>query len=377
MKRTAVIMAGGSGERFWPLSRMKKPKQLLNLNSDSMTMIEESIDRISPLIPPEDIFIITGPVLLEPMRNALPMLPPENIVAEPAKRNTAPCLALAAAYISARYEGKGISAEEISMAVLTADQRIMPKEAFIRTVESALSYVENTPSLGTIGIMPARPETGYGYIEVESSFDPSNTGIQIKPVLAFREKPDIAAAMKFISSGNHLWNSGMFFWRVDRFIAGMAACLPEVGGRIADMQAALAGQTGTPLNDLPWKVAEIFSAFPSISIDYGLMERADNVVVARALFTWDDIGSWDSLERVNGKDKNDNIITGDVSLVDVSNSIIVNSSSDKKIIVAAIGLSDMVIVTTDDAVLICPKGRVQEVKKCVEQIRESGGNKWL
>ena len=235
MKRTAMIMAGGSGERFWPLSRRKKPKQLLKLASEDKMMIEESIERISPLIDPADIFIITGEHLLDPIRRSLKILPPENVVAEPAKRNTAPCLGLGAAFIAERYS-ETHSKDDISIAVLTADQNISPKEGFVKTVEAAMNYVEENPVLATIGIPPSRPETGYGYIEVVEQFDQDSDVVQIKPVLKFREKPEMEKAKEFIKSGKFLWNSGMFFWRLDTFEDAMVSALPEVGNNITEKQ---------------------------------------------------------------------------------------------------------------------------------------------
>jgi len=375
MKRTAIIMAGGSGERFWPLSRMKKPKQLLPLESEKM-MIEESIERISPLIPPEDIFIITGSLLLKPIRDALPQLPPENVVAEPYKRNTAPCLALGASYIEARYAGK-YNKNEISIAVLTADQSIRPIDGFRNTIEAALEYVEANDAIATIGIVPDRPETGYGYIELDGSFDVNSRMAEIIPVIKFHEKPDIEKAKEYLLSGRFLWNSGMFFWRLDTFEQQMVKHIPEVGGCIKDMTKLSIGKTSISYDNVFSQVEDVFEKFPNISIDFGLMEKADNVVVAKALFQWDDIGSWDSLDRIMKKNESGNIIQGIASLHDVRNSTIVNKSSNEGIIVAGIGLENFVIVVTDDAVLVCPKDRVQEVKKCVEQIRDIDGLKWL
>ena len=211
MKRTAIIMAGGSGERFWPLSRKEKPKQLLNLSSEDKMMIEESIERIAPVIKPEDIYIITSSLLQKPIRKALPQLPEENIIAEPYKRNTAPCLALGAAFIKAKYAAEGIEDKDISIAVLTADQMISPADGFVKTVTAALDYVEEHPVIATIGILPGRPETGYGYIEVKEAFEKGYENIEIKPVLSFREKPNPEAAAKYLEDGRFLWNSGMFF----------------------------------------------------------------------------------------------------------------------------------------------------------------------
>ncbi len=368
-------MAGGSGERFWPLSRKRKPKQLLSLESDKM-MLEQSLNRILPVIPPDDIFIITSELLLEPIRAAIPLLPPENILAEPFKRNTAPCLALAASFIEAKYSPE-YKREEISIAVLTADQSIKPDEGFAETIATTLEFVEKNSAIATIGIIPSRPETGYGYIEINERFSTEKNKPEILPVVKFHEKPELPLASQYLEAGNYLWNSGMFFWRLDVFIEQMKKHLPAVGSKIDEMSKLSVGKTNIAHKNAFNYVADIFEKFPDISIDFGLMEKADNVVVAKALFDWDDIGSWDSLDRIKKKNKNGNIIEGITSLHDVANSTIINQSTDNKIIVAGIGLNNFVIVVTDDAVLVCPKDRVQEVKQCVKQIRESDNDKWL
>ena len=373
MKRTAIIMAGGSGERFWPLSRRNRPKQLLALESDKM-MLEQALERILPVINAEDIFIITGEQLLEPIRQAIPELPPENIIAEPFKRNTAPCLALGGAFIAAKY--KDYDLKDISIAVLTADQSISPPDGFGRTIEAALDYVEKNNAIATIGIMPSRPETGYGYIETKGSFGKTDDA-EILPAVKFHEKPDLQTAERYVVEGNYLWNSGMFFWRLDVFIEQMQKHLPEVGNNIYTMIERASGHTETAFSKAFHPVADIFGEFPDISIDFGLMEKADNVVVAKAPFEWDDIGAWDSLDRLRKKDAEGNIIEGPTALHEVGNSIVINKSTDGKIIVAGIGLEDFVVVVTDDAVLVCPKDRAQEVKKCVEKIRQNNGDKWL
>ncbi len=363
-------MAGGSGERFWPLSRKSKPKQLLPLASKK-TMLRESIERISRIIHPEDIYIITGSLLLESIRQALPMLPAENVIAEPYKRNTAPCLALGAAFIAEKYSDE-YKPNEISIAVLTADQKIMPNEAFEKTVDEALFYVENNAVLGTIGILPSRPETGYGYIEVDKPFDYDKNKVQIKKVKRFCEKPDEETAKEFVKAGNYLWNSGMFFWRLDVFIDEMAKALPDVGGKIGEMSSCYTKWTTKALPEPLKTVAPIFEKFPDVSIDYGLMEKSKIVVVAKALFDWDDIGSWDSLERVRKPDENGNILVGKTALVDVTNSVVVNYSSEKKMIATGVGLDNVVIVLTDDAVMVCPKDKVQNVKQIVSLVKEEG-----
>jgi mannose-1-phosphate guanylyltransferase len=330
-----------------------------------------------PLIPPEDIFIITSRTLLEPMRSALLMLPAQNIVAEPFKRNTAPCLALAAAFIAERYAKDGIGTDEISIAVLTADQSIKPTDKFIATVEAALDYVEKENALATIGIQPIRPETGYGYIETDKAESADSGTVKIMKVIRFREKPDFDTAYKFWKAGNFLWNSGMFFWRLDNFIQSMLENSPDIGLKIEPLRTAYRGRTNVSLPDALERAAPPFEAMPDISIDYALMEKAQNTVVVRALFDWDDVGSWDSLDRFKEKDSDSNIIQGKVITVDSKDSVIINASQNSGILVAGIGMENFVIVVTDDAVLVCPKDKVQDVKKCVDKIKRENWSKWL
>ena len=373
MKRVVVIMAGGSGERFWPLSRMKKPKQLLALTSDKM-MLEEAIDRVSEIIPSEDIFIITSEVLLNPIREALPKLPAQNIIAEPFKRNTAPCLALAAGFIAAKYANH-VSTDQISVSVLTADQEINPTEGFKNTVKKILDFVESNEAICTIGINPIRPETGYGYLETATAFKNLNI-CEILPVKAFHEKPNIETAREYSKSGVHFWNSGMFFFRLDTFIKGMIKYLPEVGNKIVDIQSAYQNNTEIVFDSAFKGISSVFEQFPDISIDYGLMEKYNNIYTANALFEWDDVGSWDALDRVKSRDENGNIIEGIEAIVDCNNSIFVNKTSGK-IAIGAIGLDDFVVVVTDDSVMICPKDKVQDVKKCVQKLKINDLKNWI
>ncbi|MFN8361984.1 MAG: sugar phosphate nucleotidyltransferase [Candidatus Kapaibacterium sp.] len=362
MIRTAVIMAGGSGERFWPLSRKNKPKQLLALTSEKM-MIEEAIERIKPLIPPENIYIFTSEILQGPIREALPGLPPENVVAEPSKRNTAPCLAFAAVFLAEKYQKP---ASELSMAVLTADHYISTLGQFVETVDNALKYAENNPALVTIGIPPNRPETGYGYIEIDSD----DTTALITPAVSFREKPSLETALSFLVSGTFLWNSGMFFWRLDTLLGSFRENLPEIGNSLDELGQMLRGKTSDTIDGSIPEIKSLYSQFPDISIDYGIMEKAGNVAVARALFQWDDVGSWDSLDRMRQQDTAGNVSSGKNVLLDTKNSTLVNTTSGQ--VIAAIGLEDFVVVATDDAILICPKDRAQHVRQAVAEIRRRG-----
>ncbi len=373
MQRTALIMAGGSGERFWPLSRRTKPKQLLKLVSPDKTMLDEAIERISPLVAPENVFIITSEALQVIMRENLTMLPPENIIAEPMKRNTAPCIALSAAYIAERYAH--LPVQEISMAVLTADHFIENAERFRTSVDAALRHAETTGDIVTFGVQPVRPATGYGYIEIAKGQTASD--VQAIPVESFHEKPSLQTAEEFLRQGRFFWNSGMFFWRLDTIVSGLEHHLPEVGWKIKEMRSVLAEETRTASIGAPSGTLEIFKAMPDISIDYGLMERAHHVAVVRGDFGWDDVGSWDALERVYAPDEAGNINVGGSLLMDSKNCIVMNNVGEETLSVAAIGIENLVIVATADGILVCPKDRVQDVRKVVTALREQSGEKFV
>ena len=368
MKRTAVIMAGGSGERFYPLSRRTRPKQLLPLVHATKTMIEESIERIESVIDPSDIFIITSEVLQPAIRRVVTSVPPQNIIAEPLKRNTAPCLALAAAVLQARYG----NASEISVAVVTADQFIADVDVFREQVRMALAFAETHPVLVTLGITPSRAETGYGYIERGEA-----CGEEIFNVKSFREKPDKETAEQFLHEGSFLWNSGMFFFRCDTFVNGLVQHEASVGASVDELFTAIGSSSTSVVNGAFAGVDEVFAALPDISIDYALMERATNVVVLPSRFQWDDVGSWDSLDRTNPHDANGNVSVGSTTLVDTHDAIIANYSSNNAMMVSVIGMEDVVVIATDDSIVVVPKDRVQEVKKAVTLMRERGQESWL
>lgn len=368
--RTVVIMAGGSGERFYPSSRIRKPKQLLRLVSDTKTMIEEAVERIEPLVNRDNIFIITSEILQEPIRAVLSSIPPQNIIAEPAKRNTAPCLALSAVFVAERFAEKGISAENISMAVLTADHFMRPADKFRQTVDTALTHAEVSGDLVTIGIVPTRPETGYGYIQTE------NNNEIIKRALAFKEKPDSETAQRYIANESFFWNSGMFFWRVDTFLNELQKHAPAIAVSLPFISELLHNKTNTVFSGAPKGVAELFDPLPNISIDYAIMEKSEHIAVVPSNFSWDDVGSWDALYRTKEQDARGNVCMGNTLLIDCENTIAVNESSGNKI-VALIGMNETVVVETDDVTVVCPAGRVQEVKKIVETLRAEGKKEFL
>lgn len=354
MNSYVVIMAGGSGERFWPLSRMRKPKQLLKLTSPDTMMIEEAIARIEPLIPKERILIITSEILRQPIIDALPDLPSENVIAEPAKRNTAPCLALACSVIEAR-EGR-----DALMAVLTADHFIGDEQAFRQDVALALAYAQTNDALVTMGIPPTRPETGYGYIRMTQRAAPST----VAKVAEFKEKPAFEVALDYVRSGEYVWNSGMFFWRTHALRDTMMSVLPDVGKHIESMTQSCREHKSVALG-------LTFNEMPDISIDYGVMERAPNVHTVPASFPWDDVGSWDSLDRMQTLDDRGNVRQGSTLVLDSHNSVVVNAHGGDHV-VTTVGVENIVVVVTNDATMICPKHKAQDVKNIVKSLREQG-----
>ncbi len=361
MKRIAIIMAGGSGERFWPLSRKSHPKQLLPLGQTENTMLQEAVDRIRGIIEPEDIFIVTSEILQKPIQDSF-AIPKENVIAEPYKRNTASCLALGVSYVLARYKDS-----HISVAVLTADHIIQTTDQFQSTVTRALQYAEENKKITIIGIPPTRPETGYGYIEKGNLLTTDQE--KIYRVLQFREKPNEITAEKYVENGNFLWNSGMFFFPIETFIKEFQTHLPEIGNYIQTLSQTYRNNNVSQRN-------EIFRIFPDISIDFGVIEKSQSVVMTPADFQWDDVGDINSIERTKKTDKNGNITIGAHSIIKSHNCILINQSRNEKI-VATVGMHNTAIILTDDAVLVCNRNDVQNIKKAVADIRKNYGEQYL
>ncbi|MFA4944841.1 MAG: sugar phosphate nucleotidyltransferase [Lentisphaeria bacterium] len=362
--RVAVIMAGGSGERFWPLSRREHPKQLLNLADPHRSLLQEAVDRLLPLIPAERLFVVTARHLVESIRHAGLGLPAANILAEPCKRNTTGCLVWAAAQLRQRFG----PATDPTLAVVTADHQIGNPEGFRATLDAALAAAEQSPALVTIGVPPTRPETGYGYIEIPEAAAPvlqSAAGVRVFPVRRFREKPDRGTAQQFLETGRFLWNSGMFFWRLSAFRAELAAASPEAAAALGRIDAAL-GAGDAESADLA------FASLDDISIDFALLERARRVLAARAEFPWDDIGAWDALDRTLPADPAGNVATGDPVLIDSRNCIVYNAPGAARMAVGVVGLDDVAVIVAGDAVLVLPKHRAQDVKAVVAELRKRG-----
>jgi len=367
-RRVAVVMAGGGGERFWPLSRMYHPKQLLCLTSRTQTMLAEAVSRLTPLIPAEDVYVATARHLVDSIRAGKAGVPDANVIAEPCKRNTSGCLAYACAHLLATYGGPGASPESQSlqgsllMCVVTADPLIGDVAAFRATLDLAMLAAAEHKAIVTIGIPPDRPETGYGYIE----YPPDRTVVVhgnsggVYPVTQFIEKPSREKAETLYRSGRHLWNSGMFFWTVETFLAELEGVCPS----LAQATLAMAGAMQAGEND---RVEAIFERLEDVSIDYALMERTHNILVARATFAWDDVGAWPALDRTYPHDDQGNVLVGDPVSINCRNCIVYQGG--KEIAVAVIGAEDMVVVTTDDAVLVVPKDRAQDIKLAVAELK--------
>lgn len=351
---TVLIMAGGQGTRFWPLSRADRPKQFLKLTDDQKTMLQQTVDRVRKLVGTEQIFIATNHRYRQPIREQLPEIPVENIIIEPYKRDTAPSIGLASLFIEKKHPGS-------TMLVLPADHLIQDEERFIDIMKKAIMIAVTGSNLVTLGITPTHPETGYGYIhygECCHTIDDDN----VYSVKAFTEKPDLKKAKAFLEDGTYLWNSGMFIWQTETILEKIKFHMPELHQTLKKIRHAL----GTDLEEKV--VDEEFKKATPISIDYGIMEQAEDIYVIPGDFGWDDLGSWPALERVKKVDDDGNIIYGKHYGIDTKNSIV--HSPDK--VVTTIGLENIVIVNTEDAILICDKNRAQDVKEIREILQQDG-----
>lgn len=358
MHRIAVVMAGGSGERFWPVSRASRPKQLLRLTRPDMNMLEEAVERIGQVVGVENVFIATSTALLEPVMEAN-VVPQAKVFAEPDRRNTLGALVWATANLMALFPTEWT---EMSVSVVTADHKIGEPERFWSTVSAALDIAEQTGGLVTIGISPARPETGFGYIEVDRSKPIYVAGFRAS---SFREKPGPKVAAEYVESGRFLWNSGMFFWTLRAFHDALAAALPEAAETMLEIVQALTA------HDAHGALAS-FRKLPNLSIDYALMEKAEQVYVVEGSFPWDDVGSWDALERTLTLNPDGNVVSGSVIALETTGSVLLNDSDG--ITTCVLGMEDVVVVTTKDAVLVCPKSRAQDVRKLVNELKARGSH---
>ena len=361
MKVYALIIAGGVGARFWPRSRERSPKQLLEIVGHG-TMIQNTVFRLDPIVPASNILIVTNALQADEIARQLPQIPRENILVEPAGRNTAPAIALGAEVLKRR-------AGDVVMVVLPADHLVHDVAAFQDTLRRAIHTAVKTRGLVTIGIRPTRPETGYGYIQYDDrNVDPKIASLGAYAVKTFAEKPNEQTARSFLESGDFLWNSGMFVFKVSAILNRFAEHLPDV----ADEFHRLRPTIDTPEFAKALEIA--YREMRSISIDYGIMEKADKRFILPSEFGWNDLGSWDEAFRVADKDEHGNAAQGNVFLRDVTDCHV--STSGKRVL-AAIGVKNLTIIDTDDAVLICARDRSQEVKEIVDELRKRNLKKYL
>ena len=349
----AVIMAGGQGTRFWPRSRRKMPKQLLNIVGET-TMLEQTVARISPLIPAERTLVVAGQTYRDPIRACLPQLPAENFLFEPVGRNTAACVAWAALWVRQR-------ASDAVMAVLPADHLIRHEAEFLRVLQVAAVVAQPLNRLVTIGIQPSHPETGYGYIRA-SEDQLQVDGRPVFRVAQFVEKPSRHKAEQFLAAGTYVWNSGMFVWRADSIWLELCRHLPQLAHTLEPVTAITAADA------LAGVLNDVYPRLPSVSIDVGIMEQAQDVWVVPADIGWSDVGSWRALSDLLEADAQGNVVIGEQRGIDTAGCFIHSPGK----LVATIGLNDLVVIETDDVLLICPKERDQDVRKLVELLEREG-----
>jgi mannose-1-phosphate guanylyltransferase/mannose-6-phosphate isomerase len=357
----AVIMAGGSGTRFWPLSREKMPKQLLKIGGQD-TLIQQTVDRVLPLIRQEQLFVVTNRGLAYDIRTQLANRFggswDRNFILEPMAKNTAPALGLAALHLN-RIDPEGI------MVVLAADHVIKNVTAFHDCLSLA-SKAARQDYLITLGITPTRPETGYGYIKAgERCREPDMDGVF--RVDRFVEKPDLGTAEGYLRTGGYYWNSGMFVWKVRTFLQELARHMPSLHQGLMEIQKSIGSGTESDT------AQAVFSRLEPISVDYGVMERTDRAAVVPADIGWSDVGSWTALDEVTDKDASGNIITGNVVDIGSTDSVLYA----EKRLVATIGLKDTIVVDTPDATLVCSKDHAQDVKKVVDELKKRGSEERL
>ena len=359
VEKFAVIMAGGVGTRFWPMSRTSKPKQFLDILGTGRSLIQMTFDRLSSVVPPSNILVVTNELYRSDVASHIPSIPSENILCEPCMRNTAPCIAYANAVISSRVASSGVDACDVGIIVAPSDHLILKEHEFGRIISLALLEATSTSSLVTLGIQPTRPDTGYGYIKFSRSSSTGDSTGEIASVDRFTEKPDLETARGFLEEGGYCWNSGIFVW-------SLANISSEFSKHLSDMSSAfesaeLCGNAG--------EVDDIYTSCESISIDYGILERASSVSVIPCDFGWSDLGTWTSLANHLPKDSSENRSSGvDLVVSESANNIVVGADSEK--IIALRGLNDFIVVDTQDALLVCPKSDEQWVKVLVGKLEK-------
>ncbi len=353
-------MAGGTGTRFWPLSKTRKPKQFLDILGTGKSLLRQTYERFARICPPENIYVVTNEIYTELTKEQLPELKYSQILSEPLKRNTAPCIA---------YSNLKIKSENPDALIVTApsDHLVLNETEFIKIIRKSFDFVEQNNCLLTLGIKPSRPETGYGYIQKDDK-NPENFP-EIFKVKSFTEKPDRKTAEMFLESGEFLWNSGIFIWSLKSINKAFKSYLPDIFKLFSDTE-----KINTPEKEKNY-INEVYSVCESISIDNGIMEHADNVYVLPSDFGWSDLGTWDSLYDNGKKDENGNVLNSDKILCyDTENSVI-NISGDKLLVVE--GLKDYLIAEADNAILICRRDNEKRIRDFVKDVEEKTNGEFI
>lgn len=347
MELFAVIMAGGIGARFWPRSKKKSPKQLLNIVGEK-TMIQETFLRLNGLVQRENILIVTNEIQKQGIMEQLPEVPDENIIVEPFGRNTAACIGLASVIIKKR------STNAVTI-VMPADHIIQDNEKFIETIKTAAKFSFENQALVTIGIQPTKPETGYGYIQIDEDSAKDN----VYKVLTFAEKPNYSTAVNFIKSGDFFWNSGMFIWKIDTILDEIKQYMPDLNDGLL--------QISSHLDDPDFQniLSQVYGQLKSVSIDYGIMEKSDKVYLVKGFFSWSDVGSWEAVYDLSKKDQDGNVKVGSIYTDMALDSYIYSPEK----FTAVIGLDNVIVINTNNALLICKRDKAQDVKNVIDFLK--------
>ena len=351
-----LIMAGGYGKRFWPRSRDKNPKQFLSIFGQK-SLLEDTVSRIAPLAKEENIFIVTNSAYKRKTIDLLGNIPKENIISEPIGRDTAACIGLGAVFMK-KHDRNDVQV------VLPADHLIENVSAFREVIKKAARVAQEKNCLVTIGIKPTYPNTGYGYIQYSTDKNESDNIYKVK---TFAEKPNLETAQRFLESGDFLWNSGIFIWKIDTILNQIETHLPELYDGLMEIEKNI------DKKNVGAVIKKVYSRIRNISIDYGIMEKAKDVYVIKSDFGWSDIGSWAEVHRLGEKDSRQNVIQGNAILRESTGNLVIG----KKKLITGIGLNDMIIIDTDDILLVCPKSECQNVKELVDYIKRKGMKEFL